>query len=592
MARVNRQKATGAKIDELNALAWELRYTDYKRGLELSEEAYRLAVEFGDGRRLAYSLRNQSFCQYRLSLYEDALASAQEALELFTALGDKRGLESTQSTLGSIHVMTGQLVQGLQHFYVMQELCKELGDKEREVSALNNIGAVHFYLSDYTNALAYHLRAATLLETLQDDLGRSRSLNNIGLTLHKSGNHEEALEYLYKSLTLLEVLQDKHAFAVTLDNLGLVHGALHRFEQALEYHRQSLTLRKEIDDKQGVSEALGNLGAVYAGLENFEQAEHSFRQSLVLKRELGDKRSFAAVAVRLGSLLAKQRKFKAALALLEEALSTAEAANVKESVYGAHLALSEAYKQKRQLGKALAHHEQYCRIKEEVFNASSAQKFQSLRVSFETERKEREKEIYRLKNEELLRVNAELEGLTRSLQQADRERSGLLAQLERQAREDPLTGLYNRRYFDAQLRRELAEARRFDYPVSVAICDLDHFKRINDTFSHAVGDEVLQVVARLFKAHFREVDTVARYGGEEFVLLLPQTSAQDAATACETFRQVVEAHPWDERHPGLRVTLSAGVADTLSTKTFKTLLAAADDNLYRAKREGRNRVVA
>ena len=583
---------TGAKIDELNALAWKLRYTDYQRGLELSEEAHRLALALGDSSGLAYSLRNKSFCQYRLSHYEDALANAQEALELFSALEDKRGLESTQNTLGTIRVMTGQLVQGLQHFHVMHELCRELGDKEREVSALNNIGAVHFYLSDYANALSYHLRAATLLESLQDDLGRSRSLNNIGLTLHKSGEHEEALDYLYESLALLEVLQDRHALAVTLDNLGLVHAALSKFEQALEYHQQSLTLREEISDTQGVSEALGNLGTVYAELERFEQAEQSFKRSLGLKKELGDKRSAAAVAIQLGTLLTKRRKVKAALTLLAEALTTAEEVNVKESIYRAHFALSAAHKQKGQLGKALAHHERYCQVKEEVFNESSSQKFQSLRVSFETERQERENEIYRLKNAELLKANAELESLTRSLQRADQERSGLLAQLERQAREDPLTGLYNRRYFDAQLKRELAEARRFNRPVSVALCDLDHFKQVNDTFSHAVGDDVLQHVANLFKAHFREVDTVARYGGEEFVLLLPETPAQNAVVACEKFRQAVETYPWGEQYPGLQVTVSIGIADTLDANTFKALLSAADGNLYRAKREGRNKVVA
>ena len=209
-------------------------------------------------------------------------------------------------------------------------------------------------------------------------------------------------------------------------------------------------------------------------------------------------------------------------------------------------------------------------------------------MSFETERRECEKELYRLKNVELTQANAGLESLTRSLQQADRERSLLLAQRERQANEDPLTGLYNRRYFDVQLSREFARARRFGQPLSVALCDLDHFKKINDTFSHALGDAVLKVTAQLFKAYFREVDTVARYGGEEFVLLLPQTSAQAANLACEGFRRALEAYPWRELQPGLQVTASIGISDNLGVDSCETLLSLADQNLYRAKRSGRN----
>ena len=580
----------GAKVDELNALAWELRYTDYKRGLRLSEAAHRLALALDDSRRVAYSLRARSFCLFRLSRYAEAEEGAREALELFTVLGDKRGLEGAHNTLGVVHMMTGRPAQGLQHFHITLRLCEELGDKEREAATLDNIGSVHCSLSDYANALAYFSRAAALFATLRDDRGRASSLNNTGLMLYKMGDSKEALGYLQESLALAEAERDEHTYAHILDNLGLVHAALREFDKALECHRQGLALREAIDDKQGVSEALGSLGAVYAELGDDGEAERVLAQSLALKRELGDRQNFAAVAVRLGALLAKRRRFKAALNLLHEALEGAEAANLKEDVYKAHLALSNVYKQKKLLGKALAHFEHYCRVKEEVSGESSDQKLQSLRVSFETERKEREKEIYRLKNAELTEANAELERLTRSLQEADREKSALLARLERQAQEDPLTGLYNRRHFDAEAEKEFARARRFGGAMSVALLDLDHFKRINDTFSHAVGDEVLRVTARLFKAHFRGVDTVARYGGEEFVLLLPRTPARDASLVCESFRRTVEAYPWHELQPGLRVTVSVGISDDLSVEGYEKLLAKADDKLYGAKRGGRNRV--
>ena len=122
----------------------------------------------------------------------------------------------------------------------------------------------------------------------------------------------------------------------------------------------------------------------------------------------------------------------------------------------------------------------------------------------------------------------------------------------------------------------------------MAICDLDHFKEVNDRFSHAVGDQVLKVVATLFSAHTREVDTVARYGGEEFVLVLLETSLSGALAVCEKVRSAVEGYPWHTLQPGLAVTVSvAGGRVKTGTNEF---LLQADEQLYEAKRRGRNRV--
>ena len=133
-----------------------------------------------------------------------------------------------------------------------------------------------------------------------------------------------------------------------------------------------------------------------------------------------------------------------------------------------------------------------------------------------------------------------------------------LAQL---AHRDALTRLYNRRYLNRALREEVSRARRYAHPLSVALCDVDEFKRVNDRFSHGVGDRVLQEVARILECSVRGVDTVARYGGEEFVFIFPETDAAQARTACEKIRQEVARYPWAQLHPDLRVTVSIGVAD-------------------------------
>ncbi|MBI3512993.1 MAG: GGDEF domain-containing protein, partial [Proteobacteria bacterium] len=126
---------------------------------------------------------------------------------------------------------------------------------------------------------------------------------------------------------------------------------------------------------------------------------------------------------------------------------------------------------------------------------------------------------------------------------------------------------------------------------AVMIGDIDFFKRINDRFSHATGDEVLRHVGRILAEHTRASDVVARYGGEEFVIAFPETEIDEAAAFCERLRQIIEAHPWRDIQPELAVTMSMGLNGDLALGSVEKMLAAADALLYQAKQAGRNRVL-
>lgn len=165
-------------------------------------------------------------------------------------------------------------------------------------------------------------------------------------------------------------------------------------------------------------------------------------------------------------------------------------------------------------------------------------------------------------------------------------------ELDRLASEDELTGVANRRYGDRRIREELARYRRYDRPFSLCFGDLDHFKLVNDRFSHAVGDRVLQHIAEILQRSLRGVDVVVRYGGEEFVLLLPETLGSEAACVCEKLRACIAGYAWELVEPGLVVTMSFGVADCTEGDDVAAILQIADERLYRAKELGRNRVQA
>ncbi|MED5524222.1 MAG: diguanylate cyclase [Pseudomonadota bacterium] len=193
----------------------------------------------------------------------------------------------------------------------------------------------------------------------------------------------------------------------------------------------------------------------------------------------------------------------------------------------------------------------------------------------------------------------ELKRQTESLRQANQEKSQLLGQLqvqalalEKQARQDVLTGLANRRAFDESLSAAFSQAHQQRQTLTLAFIDIDHFKAINDRFTHCVGDKALVRVAALLKSQCREQDLVARWGGEEFALLLPDTSLADGCRRCEQLRQAIADINGDDIAKGMALTVSIGVVCSEQASSSAALLQAADEALYLAKNTGRNQVVA
>lgn len=165
--------------------------------------------------------------------------------------------------------------------------------------------------------------------------------------------------------------------------------------------------------------------------------------------------------------------------------------------------------------------------------------------------------------------------------------------LSERADVDGLTGLGNRAHFNKRWAEKVAECRRYGHSLSLAMCDVDFFKKVNDTYGHPAGDEVLQRVAGLLQAECREPDVPCRYGGEEFALIMPNTNAADAAKVAERIREAM-AQVVFPRHPEHKITMSLGVAGCDSSCgeiSGEKWLEMADQNLYQAKRSGRNRVV-
>lgn len=193
---------------------------------------------------------------------------------------------------------------------------------------------------------------------------------------------------------------------------------------------------------------------------------------------------------------------------------------------------------------------------------------------------------------ENVNIYQELDDMNKNLEQKVMTRTEELNEKNREleilSTTDQLTGLYNRRYIDKTIQEEIDRSQRYNAPLSLIMLDVDHFKQVNDTQGHDVGDEVLVAIATLLTEKTRITDTVGRWGGEEFLVLVPQTNAQVCTLLAEKLREAMAKHL---HHRAGQVTASFGVAEFEAGGSVNSLIKHADQALYEAKNSGRNRVV-
>jgi diguanylate cyclase (GGDEF)-like protein len=427
---------------------------------------------------------------------------------------------------------------------------RSVGDQAGEARALNTLGIGQGIIGRFDEALALLERSGELAVTVRDRvtiglawLNAAEMRGKLGMQAAEDGHEVVARDYFTAALAELEAVQ-RHA--VRTGFVGLE-------PCALAYQVVPLTRLGRLDD----AVELGELAIVRAGALELDDAA---AQSL----------HYAGQArLARGNLVEAAAHLERALALYEQWELTHETVPVLELLVETHERLGD-------LAAAFALHKRLLvatlRLRDDVVE----RKDQVAAARYEAERELKASERGRRQLQQLARANRRL---------ADERRA-----MERLAHTDALTGLANRRHFDAQLGRVLVHAELTGEEVSLVLIDIDHFKWVNDRHSHLVGDAVLRALSTEITRHCRVSDLAARIGGEEFVVLLPNTGRTEALAVAERLRASVEALDLTQFANGVRITVSAGVAGTSRAMTAEALLAAADEALYAAKRGGRNQV--
>jgi len=530
---------------------------------------------------------NQEAWDTRQTSPEASAAQAQDALMLSEQHDHTIGLIASLRTLAFHDLRTTDYRAALDHLRRASLLADDVSSRSLQRDCKNLLAWAYKDLHDSDKATRHLLDSLELSRQLQDESGQANALANLGVIASSRMNDRAgALVYFEQALALQRRTGNLAGQANCLYNMADNLVELGEFARALDLGREAVKTTHEAGNVVLEALSVSVLARAQAGNAELVTALEGHDRALRLMNESGvdapDARAwlemFRAICLR------QLEHHEQAVQVLDSVRTQASGLDLKELLGRVHHELAQVHKQQGNLDAAMQHLEQEREVERALNEQQTAERTQALMMQYEVERAQTEADLYRLRTIELANANVALE-------KADREKSVLLATLqeqaellERQVREDALSGLYNRRHIEHLLEEAFEQHEQGVKSLAVAMIDIDHFKRVNDSFSHPVGDEVIRRVARLLRELSRETDAVGRYGGEEFLLLLPETTLEQAANIIERLRRAVEIYPWSQVAPGLRVTLSVGAAVNANVPNYEKLVAAADAKLYQAKR--------
>jgi len=580
--------------------AGAIRHREPARAAELARRAAALAGDDGGRRRARATL---AAC---LALAPaEALAARQFLLEVLDgceAAGDDALRCEVLAELAASYAATADFDAAMSHARAAVELARRLGHSGYEARALRLLGTALSGRGDFVEALTALLGALAARETWaagqvapEDDeerWERGELFGRIAVVYSNMDQFDQALRYY---AVALETFGERFpaAAARTLYRMGIAAEERDDPERAERWYRESMELYVALGDTAG--EGLGRIGLSKILLNRGDAIQAEAEIGRAMAALAGDPvhLSYYADAVWvMGDVHQRHGRHAEALACYGDALALFRRTH-RPASHRAHLhqRFARAYAAAGRWEEAYREHERFYELRVEHLQEQATARMAAMMVQFDTERAERDREIHRLRTIELEREIAERREAEAALARAQAQLEARNRELHALSIRDPLTGAFNRRYLDQRLAEAMPLAARGVQPLGVMLCDLDDFKRINDTFSHAVGDEVLRTVAEILRRHVRASDVVARFGGEEFVVLFPSTTLDQARAASEKICTLVREFDWAALQPGLVVTLSAGVAQAGAHPTHEKLLAEADGMLYEAKRRGKDCVV-
>lgn len=546
----------------------------------------------------------------------------QKALEVYTALGQKHLMARTLHTLAEAERYLGNLVIALDYSIQGLEIHKEIDEPLRRAKALVGAGIIYRNIGRYEKSLEHLHDAHLYYKEVNDINGIATTSNQIGLIYSRLRQFDLARSFFQLTRTLPEQDLERTTLASALREMAVIDLDAGDYESAKVMAQKARNIYVEENDKTKESITARIMGNIFRAQKDRTNAIKYYRESLVLSTKVGNKPyQIKALTALAGELVGHDDD--EAVKLLNKSLSLSNSINSKSGILYAYRALHKAEKSRNNYEDSLYYAEEEISLQAEIQKEKDDQKLNRVKASLHSYKLEVElaslREKARLDQLELSKKNNEIEIAEQANTIHELELiknkyatvalASLLIiclvlvffiyrrfadskkrnkELNYLASRDPLTNCYNRRSLFNFIEQDFKNPSQLkEYCIIMA--DIDHFKEVNDTYGHGIGDAVLVGVANIMQGCVRQNDVAARFGGEEFCILLRQVSQQQAKRIAETMRNKIEKGRFDN----ISVTCSFGITSTeinAEVPSPSDLIHQADLALYRSKSLGRNQV--
>lgn len=546
-------------------------YAAPQQGISYSDKKIQLAQQRQDYSALA----DYYLCRYYLySRLGDTEKAEQSAVQSFDAAKQSEqplAIAVSRALLGDLASYRGKYADAMQHYLMAYQLQRGIGYKSYISDLILSIAATYRRMGLYQDALQYIEQAQQEFSAKEEPLRNALIMHEKAYSYAETGQLEKALQLFEQSMAVYQQMNEPLWQAYTKVNLVWINNLLKRYDTALKLAAEA---------KQQLSE---------------QQADD---QSALFSYQ-------GLLALYHAETLLAQNKFAAALDSLQLAEQKLAAENNPRYMLLLHNVKAAALAGDTQYEAAYQHLREYVSLNQQQSALSREQHSNVLRFQFDSSRQK--------ENTERLTAEKQLaEAHINTLQVAQRWQYAALSliallfiilfsfalslkrrnkRLHRLAMTDELTGIANRRRIMMQAEQQRVKALDTSQPLCFLILDLDHFKLVNDRHGHDIGDHVLQQMTMAVTALLREQDHFGRTGGEEFLIVLPDTSEQQALVIAERLRQAVAEIRFSAASH-LNITCSIGITQYQPPEPLNLSLARADNALYRAKASGRNKVLA
>ncbi len=532
----------------------------------------------------------------------------EEAIPLSLNHSDKRYYASFLLYKAILEQTKGRYDEAQQFIeQAQQEADKSIKGEREDSLLLGNIysakGRTHYYAGNFEEAAVAWKHSYNFYEQGNYEKLKMIIVNDLGNLAVSMGDYQSAINNFKEVIAFHKKNNMEMATGPSIFNLGLNYVYTKQPEKAKEYFLEAIAIGKKYNDILTQAHATEWLGQVESDLKNVELAETHFKNALNLFSHVKNEPKIFTIRLRLARLYINNKNLRKSAQLIEEAktqLDTLQQDMLKNEINRIEGSLFEAHEDYANAVKLYKdYHNNYRKFVEETNQKTIIEmksKFSSERQKAQTALLEKELALEKAQAESELQEKQKVQGLLAlaiaaiiSLLFFYHRQRKLKQKLAFLALTDELTGVDNRRAIFKKALEQFNSSKRYNTALTVGVCDLDHFKNLNDTYGHDVGDEVLKAFAKASKSSIRNVDHFGRIGGEEWLFVFPSTCSDGIAKIVER----INKHMQDAKLPVDKTpTFSMGTAEVCEDdQDIAQVIKRADDGLYKAKEQGRNRIV-